>query len=804
MWLHYLSMAFNNLRRQARYSALNLLGLALGLTGCVLMLLYVLDELSFDTHWPQAEQLHRLELRFDQMQNSRLASVAGNMGPELERLGLVAEYGRMMRVDMPLLLEQREYRFSRQFYLEPELLDLLPLQGVAGDLKQALSADGHLVLTQSVARQLFGEEQALGKKLSNAKGDWFVVSAIVADPEPHSHWQYEMLLPMAHVVAEQGQQRLNNWFRNDFYTYVRQAPGMDLHSLEPQVAAALLPPLRKLVPDLQVSFFLQPVMAIHLDSQAIGELEVNGSRSQIWLFLTVAFLVLFIALFNYINFAIVIGARRVREIGIRQLAGADRRQLVQQFLTESVLAVGLAIAAALVLSTVLLPWLNLILQKQLALSLFLSGYYPLLLFVLALGAALAAGLYPALLLSRLDTLDALRGYGFKGSSGLWFRRLMLGLQMLIAMTLFSWGGHIYLQMQQVQQIDLGYQRHDRLVIPGLDSAWLQQNYQVLKQQFEQSGLALKLSASEHVPTYPVTNFVQLRRSNDVTKALENISQIDVLPNYFATLEIRLLAGEDFRQTTAAQQVQMQVVINELAAQQLGFSSAAEAVGQYVDLGYDPEYRQKVSAVISAVAANYYLHSVQQSVQPLVITSAGFSLQKANLVVQLPPDGLQNWQQQAPVLWQQLTGMQLPEYPLLDERFMQLHLKLYLQGQLIAIFTLLALLIVCFGLLGLSSYNSQLRKKELTVRQLLGASFSELGWLLSRDYIGIAAVAGLLSTVAAVWLIQSWLQQFAEHVGLNPWILFASPLLVCLLTALIIMLVLWSVRSWSVAAVLKSE
>lgn len=804
MWLHYLSMALNNLRRQARYSVLNLSGLALGLTGCVLMLLYVLDELSYDTHWPQVEQLHRLELRFDQMQNSRLASVAGNMGPELERLGLVTESGRMMRVDMPLLFEQREYRFSRQFYLEPQLLDLMPLQLVAGDLKQALAADGHLVLTQSVARQLFGEEQALGKKISNAKGDWFVVSAVVADPDPHSHWQYEVLLPMAHLVANQGQQRLNNWFRNDFYTYVRLAPDADLQSIEPQLAAALLPPLRKLVPDLKVSFFLQPVLAIHLDSQAVGELEVNGSRTQIWLFLTVAFLVLFIALFNYINFAIVIGARRVREIGVRQLAGADRRQLVQQFLTESVLAVSLAIVAALMLSALVLPWLNLILQKQLALSLFLSGYYPLLLFIMALGAALAAGLYPALFLSRLDTLDALRGYGFKGSSGLWFRRLMMGLQMLIAMTLFSWGGHIYLQMQQVQQIDLGYQRQDRLVIPGLDSAWLQQNYQVLKQQFEQSGLVVQLSASEHVPTYPVTNFAQLRLSTDLTKALENISLIDVLPDYFASLDIKLIAGEDFHQASAAQQGQVQVVINELAAQQLGFSSAAAAVGHYVDLGYDPEYRQKVSAVIRAVVANYYLHSAQQSLQPLVITSSGFTLQKANLVAQLPAQGIQNWQQQAPALWQQLTGMQLPDYQMLDERFIQLHLKLQLQGQLIAIFTLLALLIVCFGLLGLSSYNSQLRKKELTVRQLLGASFSELGWLLSRDYLSIAVIAGVLSTAMAVWLIQHWLQQFAEHIGLNPWILLASPLLVCLLTALIIMLVLMGIRSWSVAAVLKSE
>lgn len=804
MWLHYLSMALNNLRRQARYSVLNLSGLALGLTGCVLMLLYVLDELSYDTHWPQVEQLHRLELRFDQMQNSRLASVAGNMGPELERLGLVTESGRMMRVDMPLLFEQREYRFSRQFYLEPQLLDLMPLQLVAGDLKQALAADGHLVLTQSVARQLFGEEQALGKKISNAKGDWFVVSAVVADPDPHSHWQYEVLLPMAHLVAKQGQQRLNNWFRNDFYTYVRLAPDVDLQSIEPQLAAALLPPLRKLVPDLKVSFFLQPVLAIHLDSQAVGELEVNGSRTQIWLFLTVAFLVLFIALFNYINFAIVIGARRVREIGVRQLAGADRRQLVQQFLTESVLAVSLAIVAALMLSALVLPWLNLILQKQLALSLFLSGYYPLLLFIMALGAALAAGLYPALFLSRLDTLDALRGYCFKGSSGLWFRRLMMGLQMLIAMTLFSWGGHIYLQMQQVQQIDLGYQRQDRLVIPGLDSAWLQQNYQVLKQQFEQSGLVVQLSASEHVPTYPVTNFAQLRLSTDLTKALENISLIDVLPDYFASLDIKLIAGEDFHQASAAQQGQVQVVINELAAQQLGFSSAAAAVGHYVDLGYDPEYRQKVSAVIRAVAANYYLHSAQQSLQPLVITSSGFTLQKANLVAQLPAQGIQNWQQQAPALWQQLTGMQLPDYQMLDERFIQLHLKLQLQGQLIAIFTLLALLIVCFGLLGLSSYNSQLRKKELTVRQLLGASFSELGWLLSRDYLSIAVIAGVLSTAMAVWLIQHWLQQFAEHIGLNPWILLASPLLVCLLTALIIMLVLMGIRSWSVAAVLKSE
>jgi putative ABC transport system permease protein len=188
----------------------------------------------------------------------------------------------------------------------------------------------------------------------------------------------------------------------------------------------------------------------------------------------------------------------------------------------------------------------------------------------------------------------------------------------------------------------------------------------------------------------------------------------------------------------------------------------------------------------------------------VITSSGFTLQKANLVAQLPAQGIQNWQQQAPALWQQLTGMQLPDYQMLDERFIQLHLKLQLQGQLIAIFTLLALLIVCFGLLGLSSYNSQLRKKELTVRQLLGASFSELGWLLSRDYLSIAVIAGVLSTAMAVWLIQHWLQQFAEHIGLNPWILLASPLLVCLLTALIIMLVLMGIRSWSVAAVLKSE
>lgn len=800
---HYLSTTMRVMTARIKFTVLNICGLALGLCGCLLMLLYVLDALGYDHHWPNAERIYRVEAVYDSVSTDRVIPLAGNMATELLQHHTVEQAGRMSRFTLTVLQQQQSFRFDRAFYVEPALFDILTPQALFGDVKSALQADGTAVVSATVAKQLFGRVNVVGEMLQLPEGKAVQIAAVINDADKASHWQYDVWLPMATLRVQEGDKRIDNWLRNDFYTYVRLPASSDLRSTEAQISTLLAAPLQSMIPDLQVHFYLRAVTDIYLDSHGVNELGVNGNRQLVWLFSIVALTVLAIAIFNYVNFAIVLGARRAREIGLRKLAGANTAQLFSQFMVESVVTVLLAIALSIVLVLQLLPWFNQLLDLSLQLSTLWQAQYWAFMLALTVATAFIAGGYPAFVISRFDLLSSLHGMGFKGVSGQRFRKVVLCIQFVVALSLLICGGHLYQQMRHIEAMDVGFERSDRILLADLPSDWLHSIMPLLTQQLTNVEGVYGITAAEQVPTFASTNFVQLRQADKADRKIDNVAMIAIQPHYLTTLGVSMLAGSEFNAPRQSDQTNA-VLINELAAKALGFSDAQQAIGRYIDVGFDPYFNQKQTAVVQGVFANYYTFDVQQPMQPLVLT---LNKPTQNDSVLLLHADNQRWATIEPVLTQLLLSQgasSLAPYQFLDERFQRLHQVQQRQSHLIKLFTLFSLIIVSFGLMGLTHYNLERQTKSLSLRLLMGASKLNLYWLCGREYLHVLLVAIFPATGLAAWLNEQWLHQFATNIGQQwGWYVF-SIVFTAILTFVLVVVVMLQIQRWSLSTILKAE
>ena len=768
MLRNYLTLALRNLRKRKGYAIINVFGLAVGLACCVLIWLFVQDERSFDRQHPDAERLYRITNAIAASDDVLdVAITPAIYGPTLaEAYPEVEAFTRFHPGLGALLIErgaQRDFENTQRFaYADANFFDFFAFPLAQGDAATALAEPLTVVLTPSIARKYFGDEDPMGQTLrANGVTD-FRVTGVLAEEPTRTHFQFDALFSFASLHHIDGQYYgadgvfFTSWHLAATHSYLRLAPGAN-----PDAFAAKFPAfIAAHLPEQFHSRYrpaLQAVPDIHLRSTVQFDVANIGSAAFVYLFAAIGGFILLLACINFMNLATARSAERAREVGVRKALGARRGQLIRQFLSESVLMAGLAVVFAFALMQMVLPWFNELTGKAWTLADLVTPAVWGSLLAVALGVGVLAGSYPALILSRFNAVRVLKGTFARRSHHGGLRRGLVVLQFTISMALLAGTGIVYQQLDYLRSADLGFDQ-EHVVTVSLPDEAVQAQYETIKAAFRQSPNVVSVAAASSLPGMGLSKHdVRPEGIPDDERWLMGPYLVDF--DFIETLDLDLVEGRAFSpdfstDSTAA------YILNEAAVERLGWTGSA--VGREFTWA-NPRSGGEAGQVIGVVK-NFHFQGLQTAVEPamLRVSPEWFGL----LAVRVRPHDLPETLAFLEAQWDALV----PQYPFshafLDENFSQQYATEERLGDLATTFTLLALLIACLGLFGLASYTAEQRTKEIGVRKVLGASVGNLVGLLTREFVLLVGVGFVLATPIAYVGLSHWLDGFAYRIDLG--------------------------------------
>ncbi len=783
MLKNHLRLAVRNLRKRAGYTLINVGGLALGITVCLLMGLYVQEELRYDRFHEKADHIAMLAKDDDgrlsmatpyPLADAVEENVAGVV--RAVRTGYPSN-ADVQRPGQPLESERRV------LYAEDGFFEMFSFPLIAGDVTTALATTEGAVLTQSMAADFFGDENAIGQMLA-FEGRYegrdttyqLTVQGVVEDVPATSTIQFDMMVPFN--LRAPSQRRAGSWGARQYLTYVELAQPVVASELGADVTQALLP----LVEEHRASYAAIPLPDYYLSAQ----FSTDGFRGQwryVYVFGAAALFILLIACINYINLAMARSLERAKEVGVRKSVGASHRQLVGQFLGESMLLSGAALALALGLMLLLVPAFNTLFGTALRVSWGAHGLVLLMLSGLMLVLGLAAGLYPALVLARYQPTQVLRGAGATpAAGGGWLRRVLVVTQFAASVALIVATLIIYQQLEFMQAKNLGFDG-SQVVIVDLPTQAVQQRAEVIKQEAQAHTGIQHLSLTNAIPGrfygqigYSM-NQVTTEAEADDENFVFNPGTIDAA--YIATLDMQFVAGHDFQYDEAGTPIERGYLLNETAAQTLGWTPE-EAVGKELNLlGTD-----EAALPILGVLRDFHVRSLHDAIIPVVLMPGEFSSYSmpSSVVARLAPDQVRDAMDHL----QQVMATHAPDepfaYAFLDENFEAMYRAEERLRHIFTTFAVLAVLVACFGLFGLAALSAERRTKEIGIRKVLGASVHHLVGLLSREFAVLVLAALAVGIPISYLLMQQWLADFAYRADISP-VLFVLTALLALSIAL---------------------
>jgi putative ABC transport system permease protein len=755
MLQHYLKVALRALRRQKGYAFLNVAGLTVGMACGILILLAVRHDLSYDRFHDNADRIYRV-VTIDRafgvssqrvgMTIPALAPAAEAAFPEIEVATRLSGGGQQL-----LSAGERDLYAETVFMADSAFFRVFDFELLAGNPATALSEPGAIVLTQSMARRLFGEADPMGQTVRANQQNDLRVTGIVADPPPNSHLVFDALVSLFASEENQGlQQWLESW----------NGIGMIAYFLldRPESAASLEPKLEELLREREVnpvwSVTLQPLTDIHLRSTDIV-FDVNEAKSDVayvWGLGLVALFVLLIAAFNFMNLSTARSADRAREVGVRKVSGANRRQLIGQHLGESVVLGTIAFVLALALVALLLPVLAATFDRQLGLYLLADPPFLLALGGLALVISLLAGSYPAFVLSRFDPLVVLKGSFKRSARGEVLRKGLVVTQFTASVVIIVATLVVSGQLEHIMERNMGYNR-EQVVALSLGNPELQAQAPAFREELERMPAVRGVARSNTLPGRGLGRLGIVPEGADEDDTW--ITSVMVInEDWLDVLEVELAAGRNFSPEHGTDQ-QQAILINEATARELGWD--------------DPVGRQITAASqerrVVGVVKDFHFASVRHRVEPLVMLynpNGG-----STMSIRLAASDVRPALAQIEETWTRLYPDFPFEYSFISDEFAQLYREEAHFATLARWFAGLAIFIACLGLFGLAAFTAQQRTKEIGVRKVLGASTPGLVALVSREFLGLVLVAFVLAVPLAFWAMSRWLEDFAYRITLGP-------------------------------------
>lgn len=777
---NYLTSILRYVSRNKAFTVINILGLAIGMMACMLITQYVMHEFSYDDFHAKKDQIFRVQLdRFDKGElSTRWASGAAGIGQDLKtNFPEVKQFVRMTERNSVFSHGDVFFKEDNAYFASEDFFRVFSFKLTEGIDSLVLKEPFKIVLSQSLAKKYFGSENPVGKFVKNNGETDYEVTGVFEDIPANSHMQVDAVMSFV-SLNKLWNDPITSWMWDGFLTYIVLDEKTDPKKFESKLPAFVQKQVGEELKryNADMVFRLQPVSAIHLDSDFIGEFKSNGNRESTYFLSIVAVLILIIAWINYINLSTAKSIERAREVGVRKVMGGFRSQLIQQFLFESLLLNVVAVLIAIVLVVVLTPSFGQLTGRDLDYLLFKQNMFWIWISVLIVGGALLSGVYPAFVLSAYKPSEVLKGRFKNTNAGLLFRKGMVVVQFISSITLIVGTFTVYRQIRFMQDQALGVNIEQTIVLnsPNVvaDSLY-QQKFQVFKQRIAQYAEVVAVSASTAVPgAAPGWNAGAIRRLSQGEDEANQYRIIMMDHDFIKSYGLEMAEGRAFSGEVPNEKDN--VILNESACRLMGFKKIEEAINDQIFFWGDT-FR------IVGVVKNYHQESLKKSYDALIFryNSAPGGYYSIKFNTSNVKESLARFEEE----WKTVFPGNPFIHFFLDDHYNQQYKADQQFGKVFGIFSTLAIFIACLGLFGLSSLTAIQRTKEIGVRKVLGASVSSIMALVSKDYIFLMAAAIALSVPLAWWIMSGWLESFAYRIPLSWWI-FAIPSFVVITIALV--------------------
>lgn len=755
MFKNYFITSVRSLSRSKGFSAINIVGLAVGLATFSLISFYVYHEMSFDRYHKNADRIVRIVENL-RTENELLFQSTSSppMGPHmLKDFPEIISYVRVQNWN--LLVERNGISFyERESYIaDSTVFDIFSFQLIKGDRKKALTEPYSIVLTESMAKKYFGSEDPVGQTLK-MDNDNFKVTGVMEDVPENSHFRFSNLISFSTWSQHNKQGEVDGWFWNGFHTYLLLQDAQSIDKVRAKMKGFIDRNIEKggmYYEDLP----LQPLTSIYMAPPRSWENGTRGSIDNIYILSIIAIFILLIACFNYVNLATARASRRLKEVGLRKSLGALRRMLVVQFLGESIIVSFVSSLLAVLIGWLLLPAFRTLVESPLSLSVLPEPWLIVaaaVVFILILG--IFAGAYPALIISGFQPLQIFR----PSTKGLYshqnFRKLLVSVQFVISITLVAGTLLVRDQIDLVKNQDLGFHKNATLILPTNGDTIITNHLEAIKNELKALKGVVSVSGSSTVPGQSTTNHYTQIEMTDGKMSPTNINFNFVDHDFFSTYNIKFIAGRDFRRDVKADDTTA-FIINETAARDFGWT-AEQALAKKVDHG-------NKGKIIGVVKDFNYL-SLHKKVEPLMIALTRWP---NRISIRIEETDLAATVDRVQQKWSELAPNLPFDYTFLDVTFDRQYKADQQLSKVSGIFTALAIFIGCLGLLGLTSFAVERRTKEIGIRKVLGASVASVVMLIAREFLWLIGIALVVSTPITWYLIQHWEQNFTLQAAINP-------------------------------------
>ena len=758
MFKNYIKTAFRNIKRHKGYSFINIFGLATGMTVCLLMLMYVVNEISYDDFHKKGDRIYRINVDWGK-EGSRM-KFAGTMpaiAPALNTEIPEVEVAARVRTNNEMIIlnsQNEKIKESQIFHADPEVFDIFSWKFLKGNEATSLKDPFSAVISQKIAKKYFGTEEPIGQTI-NINDNLYKVTGLLKDFPTNTHLRCEILVSYSTIqsLGEYPEQPWTQW--GDDLTYFVLRENSLLNSVEDKLNDLLNQNTGKWFTD-KMEFIMQPLSDIHWDTESRGDVGVKGNIIYVYLFLSAAILVLIVACFNFMNLSTSRYLDRMNEIGVRKVVGANRAQLIRQFLTESLLVATVSMICGIVLFNILNSSLYSYLDASFVSSTSHFQYLYGMVVLMIIIVGFMAGSYPAWFMSKFHPVDIMKKSIMKGSEKLSFRNVLVVLQFAISIILILGTMIIYQQIDFMKNTDLGFDKED-VVLSYLPftNPQAKEKYPVLKNEFLKHQSVREVTAVYTVPGINSQYNMTARKKGAEDEDYMTIQALPADFGFVKSMGLEIVDGRDFSEEYSTDNKES-AILNETAVKMFGFESP---VGEKLLIPGNKE------VTVIGVVKDFHVKSLHNEISPMIIyIDPKFYLLMATKIQPENPEATLTYMEN---VWKTVLGEEEFNYRYMRDAYFSFYDAEEKTGKLISIFTGLAIFISCLGLFGLASFLTNKRVKEIGIRKVLGATVRGIAVLYSKEFTKWVLISNIIAWPVAYFLISMWLKDFAYKIELTP-------------------------------------
>jgi putative ABC transport system permease protein len=786
-----LKTAVRHIRKHLGYSLLNILGLTLGITSALFLIIYVSDELSYDRYHENADRIYRVSAKITETDDQFTWNVAQiPMGPQV-----VQDYPEVQSfvrfINMPRALykfEDKEYNEENFFYADSTLFDIFTYKVLKGEVRSAVKDPGKIVLTGTVAARYFGDADPIGKTLVTGNTT-FEVTGVIEDVPANSHFRFDAVAARNNLPKQ-----LGTWGNFGVFTYLMFPGEFDVKAFETKIQGMYDAHMKTIFEPLKIKieYILEPITRIHLYSTNAGEPEPTGSITYVIIFGIVALFLILIAAMNYMNLSTARSTSRAREVGLRKVVGSRRGPLVSQFLSESVVLTLISLLISVILLIILIPKFNLLAGKSFDLSVMYSPDMILSVIGVIIIVGIFGGSYPAFFLSRFSPVTVLKGEITQGSAGSLFRKILVVIQFTISVAMIVCTMVVFRQLKYLKTMDQGFNQENILTLQLNDREMIRK-YPVLKRILLENN-EIKFVTSTNTPVGEGSGKVIFSMETDQGMVQRGINFAVVDHDFVDALSIEIVKGRDFQLDMPSDTIGG-VVVNETLANRMGWS---DAIGKKVVLGNGAF----INARVIGVMKDYHQTGMYNEIESLMLVYRGSF---TNIIyIKLSGNNTEQTISFIENKWKEVFSDHPFTYTFLSERFNRQFEADEKRGLIFTLFTILAILIACLGLFGLASYMVEQRTKEIGIRKVFGADEGVIVRLISKEFLILITVSIVIALPLAYYIMSNWLENYVYRTKIGVPLLLIAALLTIVITFITISYKAYQASILNPASSLKTE